>query len=247
MSILKKDRMPVLSIDNPAGFKVLVILGMFYMSIMICNAILTNKYIGTNDFFILGGTLTSPFVFILDDIVAEIYGYKITRFMIIAGFVALTLFALICELAVLAPHPAFFKEQHAYAYILGPSLLRIDISGFIAYIIANLINSYILTRWKVLLKGRKFWLRSVGSSAFSEALYSFLAIMLMEVKSLPLHNVLKVILISYLIKLSYSIVFSGPAQLLVMYIKKLTKIDVYDLPKNFTPSSYLENEHEQQV
>src|SRR3989338_2501580 len=132
-------------IDNPHGYKALITLSMLYMSIMLCNAVLTNRYIGTDAFFILGGTLTSPFVFILDDIIAEIYGYKITRTVILCGFVAQTLFALICQIVILTPHPSFFKEQVAYAHILGPSLLRIDISGFFAYIVANLANSYILT------------------------------------------------------------------------------------------------------
>ncbi len=218
---------------------------MVYMSIMICTAILTNRYVGTNTLFILEGTLTSPFIFILDDIVAEIYGYKITRFMIISGYASQTLFALICQLVVIAPHPAFFKDQVSYAHILGSSLLRIDLSGFVAYIIANLANSYILTRWKVLLKGRKFWLRSFGSSTFSEALYSILAILLMEIRSVPFHNIIKIIAISYLIKASYSIVLATPAQLLVNYLKKLTNIDVYDLPKEFTPFKYLKVKQEQ--
>ncbi len=225
-------------ISNSTSYKVLTLMGMLYMSIMICNAVLTNRYIGTDAFFILGGTLTSPFIFILDDIIAEVYGYKITRFMIISGFLSQTLFALICQLAILAPYPAVFKEQAAYSYILGSSLLRIDLGGFFAYIVANLINSYILTRWKVLLKGRKFWLRSLGSSAFSEILYSFLAILLMEIKSIPLSSVLKVMIISYLIKAAYSVVLAWPANLLVDYIKKLTGIDVYDFPKNFTPFKY---------
>ena len=235
MNNLKSRNKPALTIDNPAGFKVLAFISMLYMSIMLCNAILTNNYIGTDSFFILGGTLTSPFIFILDDIVAEIYGYKITRFMIISGFTAQTIFVLICQLAIIAPHPFFFKEQSAYHYILGPSLLRIDLSGFFAYIVANLINSYILTRWKVLLKGRKFWLRSLGSSAFSEALYSVIAILLMEMNSIPMTNIFKVIAISYGIKLTYSLVFSGPAQIVVNYIKRVTNIDVYDLPTKFTP------------
>lgn len=122
--------------------------------------------------------------------------------------------------------------------------MRIDISGFAAYIIANLVNSYILTRWKILLKGRRFWLRSLGSSTFSEALYSLLAIILMEIQSIPLSNILKLALISYLIKATYSVIFAGPANLLVNYIKKLTGIDVYDFPKNFTPFKYSNNNKE---
>lgn len=231
-------------IDNPAGYKFLVFISMLYMSIMLCNAILTNRYIGVDAFFVLGGTFTSPFTFILDDIIAEIYGYRITQSVVLSGFAAQTIFALICFFAVLTPHPSFFKEQTAYAYILGPSLLRIDISGFAAYIIANLVNSYIITRWKILLKGRHFWLRSLGSSTFSEALYSFLAIIMMEINSIPMHYVLRVILISYLIKVTYCLVFAGPANLIVNYVKRLTGIDVYDFPKNLTPFKFLNTKQE---
>lgn len=226
-------------INNPSGYKFLAAISMIYMNIMLCNAILTNRYIGSDAFFILGGTLTSPFIFILDDIIAEIYGYKITRTVIISGFAAQTLFAIICQFIVIAPYPTHFKESAAYLNILGPSLLRIDISGFIAYIIANLINSYIITRWKVLLKGRKFWLRSLCSSTFSEALYSFIAILMMELNSIPLHDVFKVVLISYLIKAAYSVAFAAPANLLVNIVKKRTGIDVYDFPEKFTPFKYL--------
>lgn len=230
------------SLNCPIGYKFLVFLSMTYMSIMIYNAVLTNRYIGTNEFFVLGGTLTSPFVFIMDDIIAEIYGYKITQSVILSGFFAQTLFTLICWLATTSTYPSFFKEHTSYAYVLGSSLLRIDVSGFAAYIIANLINSYIITRWKVLLKGRIFWLRSIGSSAFSEILYSFLAIILMEVNSIPFHQVIKVIIISFSIKLTYSIIFAFPATILVNFIKRATGIDVYDLPKNFTPFKFKREE-----
>jgi len=202
---------------------------------MICNAILTNRYIGIDAFYILGGTLTSPFIFLLDDIVAEIYGYKITRFMILSGFCAQTVFVLVCLAVVNSPHPSFFKANDTYRFILGISLLRINISGFFAYIMANLINSYILTKWKILLKGKKFWLRSIGSSVFSEALYSILAILLMEINSIPIQSVLKIILISFSIKFVYSIVFSGPGQMVVEYIKRMTGLDVFDFPGKFTP------------
>ena len=206
---------------------------------MLCNAVLTNRYIGTDAFFVLGGTFTSPFIFIMDAVIAEIYGYKITRCVILSGFVAQTLFVLICQLVVIAPYPSFFTAKATYNYILGSPLLLINISGFMAYIIANLVNSYIITRWKILLKGKHFWLRSLGSSTFSEALYSFIAILMMELKSLPLHNVIRIAIISYLIKTIYSIIFSAPANFLVNHVKKTIGIDVYDFHKKYTPFKYL--------
>jgi queuosine precursor transporter len=171
--------------------------------------------------------------------IAEIYGYKITRSVILSGFTAQTLFVLVCQVVVIAPYPTSFKEYEAYNHILGSSLLRINISGFAAYIVANLINSYIITRWKILLKGRYFWLRSFGSSTFSEAIYSFLAIMMMELQSIPMSDILKVVAISYSIKAAYSVILAFPANLLVNHLKKVTGIDVYDFPKEFTPFRYL--------
>ena len=203
------------------------------------NAILTNRYVGYESFFVLGGTLTSPFIFILDDIIAEIYGYKITRCLILSGFGAQTLFVIICQVVIMAPSPFPYKHGDPYSLILGMSLLKINISGFIAYIIANLTNSYILTRWKALLNGRKFWLRSIFSSTFSEALYSLIAIVMMETNSIRFHDVLQVVVISYLIKATYILIFAAPANILVNYIKRKTGIDVYDFPQRFTPFKYL--------
>ena len=235
----------VSKLENPKGYKFLVIFSMIYMSLMLCSAILTNRYIGTDALFVLGGTFVSPLIFIMDDIVAEIYGYRITQNVVLAGYGSQILFTLICQLAIFAPHPDFFKHQETYAYILGPSLLRIGLGGFVAYITANLINSYIITRWKILLKGRHFWLRSLGSSTFSEALYSFMAIMMMQANTIPFHDILKVASISYLIKVIYSVVLSGPANVLVNWIKKLTGIDVYDFPKNLTPFKYFGSDSEE--
>ncbi|OGV27551.1 MAG: hypothetical protein A3F18_08105 [Legionellales bacterium RIFCSPHIGHO2_12_FULL_37_14] len=229
-------------VTRPQQYNVLVFMSMLYMSIMLCNAILTNRYIGSDSLFVLGGTFTSPFIFVLDDIIAEIYGYKITRALILSGFVAQTIFVMICQLVIHAPHPSFFQAQAVYASVLGASLFRINVSGFIAYIAANLVNSYILTRWKVLLKGRYFWLRSLGASSISEALYSLIAIVMMELASIPLKSIFQVVVLSFSIKALYSIVLAGPSNLLVNYLKKLTGMDVYDFPEQFTPFKYTKNE-----
>lgn len=224
--------------NNPLGYKYLAFLSMIYVCIMLFNAILTNRYIGTEAIFVLGGTFTSPFVFLIDNIIAEIYGFKITRSVIFCGIAAQTLFVILCQLVLHTPHPIFFHNNEAYEQILGWSLLRIHISGCAAYILAILFNTKVLTQWKVLLKGRKFWLRSLGSCTVSELLYSFIAILLMEVQSIPISYILKVVAISYSIKMLYNIVLVLPTQILVNYIRRVTGIDVYDFNHKFTPSKY---------
>lgn len=217
------------------GYNYLIFLNMLYMSIMIGSAILTNRYISlSSDIFVLGGTLVSPLIFILGDIVAEIFGYKIAKQMIWCGFACQAIFAIICALVVRAPFPPFFNDYHVYFLVFSP-LLYIVTSSFIAFIISGLINIHIITRWKMLLRGRYFWLRSLGSSTIAEALYSAIAILMMEVGSIPLANIWRIILISYFIKVIYSIVFAVPGNILVNYIKNATKIDIYDYPANYNP------------
>lgn len=223
---------------NVKSYKVLVSLSMLYMMFMLCNAILTNRYIGTDTCFVLGGTFTSPFIFILDDIIAEIYGYKLARYLIFCGFIVQTLCVLIFQIVLHSSAPLFFNGQAHFAYVLGSTLLRIDISGFIAYITANLLNAYILTRWKILLRGRHFWLRSLGASVFSEAFYSFLAILMMELQSIPMNNILQVAALSFLIKCCYNIIFAWPMHGLVQYIKMATQTDIYDVPSQHLSFEY---------
>src|SRR3990167_8542287 len=228
--------------NSLAGHKYLVFFSMLYMSIMICNAILTNRYISlSKDIFVLGGTLTSPLIFILGDVVAEIFGYKIAKQMIWCGFTCQVIFAIICGLVVRAPYPVFFKNYYVYSFVFN-QLLYIVISSFVAFIISNLINIHIITRWKILLKGRYFWLRSLGSSTIAEALYSAIAILMMEIGSISSANIWRVILMSYLIKVTYSVVFAAPGNLLVNYIKNSTGIDVYEQSASFNPFAKDKNE-----
>ena len=224
--------------NNPLGYKYLAFLSMLYICIMLFNAILTNRYIGSNTIFVLGGTFTSPFVFLIDNIIAEIYGFKITRSIIFCGIVVQTLFVILCQIVLNSPYPDFFNNNTIYEHILGWALLRIHISGCAAYILAILFNTKILTQWKVLLKGRKFWLRSLGSCTISELIYSFFAIFLMEIQSIPLNYIFKIVATSYLIKIIYNIAFIFPAQTFVNYIRTTTGIDVYDFNHSFTPSKY---------
>jgi queuosine precursor transporter len=217
-------------------FKYLVIFSMMYMTIILANIILTNRYVSLwGDFFVLGGTLTSPFFFILSDIIAELFGYNVSKQIIWAGFSCQIIFALICEFVIHMPYPGFFKDSAAYTLIFG-QLFRLVLDSFVAFIIASLANVYIITKWKTMLNGRYFWLRSLGSSTLAEALYSTIAILMMEISAVPLGDVFKVILISYLIKVIYAVIFAGPANLFVNYIKRTTQIDIYDNPlKHINP------------
>jgi uncharacterized integral membrane protein (TIGR00697 family) len=197
----------------------LIFLSMLYMSIMLFNAILTNRYISLGSYFVLGGTFTSPLIFLLGDLVAENYGYEVTKRFIYFGFLCQTLFSIFCEIVIYSPSPSFWSDKNLYIQIFQP-LFFLNISSFAAFILSGLLNAKLITKWKVLLRGRFFWIRSLGASTIAEALYSLIAICIMELRNLSMKNIISVIILSYLIKVTYSVIFAFPAN----YISKIIKI-----------------------
>lgn len=216
----------------------LILLSMPYMAIMLCNSILTNRYIGTDDFFILGGTLTSPFVFVLDNIIAEVYGFWVARSVIFIGYSSQLIISLVFAFVVDLPYPHVLHEYVAYQHMLGWPMVRIVLSGFFAYISANLLNSYLISRWKTLVKGKYFIVRSVGASLFAEALYTLIAIFMMEVSALSYSDIIHVSCLSFFIKLLYTLVLAFPSSQLVRHIQLKTGMDIYDFPSSLTPFKY---------
>jgi uncharacterized integral membrane protein (TIGR00697 family) len=205
--------------------KGLISLTMVYMSVMICSDLLVYKPVSMWLGYTTAATLIFPLWFVLNDIIAEIYGYAQCRNIMLTGFTVQLIFYSVCYLAIHLPSPPDWKFQSAYNYILSP-LLKISISTFFAFVISGIINIRLITKWKILLMGRFFWLRSIGASTISEALYSFLNAWLILYGAVPLVKIPGIILWSYLLKTAYTIIMAYPATILVELIRKIDHIDI---------------------
>lgn len=212
----------------------LIFFAMIYLGIMISNAVLTGKWISLGKYFVFGGAFVSPLLFILGDIIAEIFGYSVAKKIIWFGFISQTVFALIIQLMLHTPSPSNWYEQHSFSHVLGP-LLRIDMSGFLAFMVSGMINIFFITKWKILLKGQFFWLRSIGSSTIAEGCYSALAILMIGFGDLPFSIMLQIIVITYIIKITYSILLAYPGNILVNYIRHKFEIDIYETNNSINP------------
>ena len=60
-------------------------------------------------------------------------------------------------------HPQFLSIQNAYEEVFG-NLIRFVSAGFLAVLSSHFLNIYIFSKWKILLRGKYFWLRSIGAS-----------------------------------------------------------------------------------
>lgn len=220
--------------NEPRQSGYLIFLAMMYMNVMLCSGVLTHRLIQLGPFYTMAGTLIAPLWFLLSDIIAEIYGYKVAKKIVWFGFICQTVFALFCSILIQIPSPNFLDNQNSYLIVLG-SILHTCISAVTAYIIGGFINIYFISKWKLLLKGKYFWLRSLGATTISELIFTVLAVSLIQFGKLPLNKILAIIGVSYSLKVTYAIILAFPANLLVNLIKKSDGIDVFDKNINYNP------------
>jgi uncharacterized integral membrane protein (TIGR00697 family) len=203
--------------------KCIIPISMFYISIMICSDLLVNKPVVMFKGYTTAATLVFPLWFILNDIIAEVYGYKTCRKIMWIGFITEIIFNMFCYVGSHLPSPADWNNQPAFDLILAP-LMRITLGTFVAFIISGYINIYLLTKWKALMSGKHFWLRSIGSSTIGEIIYSILVVWIILLGTMETSKILMIMLWSFSIKVIYTIVMAYPAALVVQVIKRIEGI-----------------------
>lgn len=184
------------------------------------------------------GVFIVPFTYICSDIITEVYGYNLTRQVIWMGLINEFIFNFICYSMNLFSAPAFLHNQPAYLQVLSP-LMRIYFGVILANIASIFINAYCISKWKILLKGRFFWLRSLGASSIGQLTFTILCDIVVFSGTMQFMQVLRTIESIFLIKICCEIILVYPANILVKILKKHEKINVYDNDINYNPFKIL--------
>lgn len=131
------------------------------------------------------GVLLWPFVFIMTDIINEYFGMKGVRFLSIVAaiMIAYSFFMLNLGMQVKPAewwiHSSNYGEklnfQEAYMAVFGQGS-NIIIGSLLAFIIGQLIDVSIFHRIKKITGNKYVWLRSTGSTLFSQFIDSFIVL-----------------------------------------------------------------------
>ena len=174
-----------------------------------------------------------PISYIFGDILTEVYGYRQARKVIWLGFLC----NLIAVFAfwVAGRIPALdFSVQNAYERILGytPRLLA---ASFLAYLVGEFANSYVLAKMKIITKGRFLWSRTIGSTIVGEGLDATVFIIIAFGGTLSWPLIIGIILTHWLVKTGYEVVATPFTYMVVNYLKRKERVDTYDYDTNFNP------------
>lgn len=116
------------------------------------------------------GVFMFPIVFLMTDVVGELYGKKIARFFVLAGFISTALWTGYSFLSFLMPWAAAGEWVHSsYDTVFGISA-RIAIASLVAFAIAEYQDVFAFFLLKDRWGKRLFWLRSALSNLWSQLL-----------------------------------------------------------------------------
>lgn len=215
-------------------YKALTFLSMCYVTLILAANVLIYKIVQIGPITMTVGSLVTPFWFLMTDIVAEVYGYQLTRRLIWSGIACGFIFTMVCVTLIHFPSPPAWEFQSAYNQVLG-KLPRIFLGSVAGVIIGAFANTYLITKWKILVHGRYFWLRSIGAGMTGQLAFTIITITFDLLGVLLFDQIIQLILISFVIKLTVTVILAIPATILVYYLKKLENIDIYDYGTNFNP------------
>ncbi|TAK74962.1 MAG: VUT family protein [Gammaproteobacteria bacterium] len=220
-------------------------LSMLFITIMLGTYVLAYKMVAIGKFIESGGIFIFPINYAIIDIISEVYGYHQAKKLIKQAFICCLFFATIVPLIALLPAPENWPHQSGYDYIFK-NVFRFFFANTIGIIIGITINGNLISKWKIILKGKYFWLRSIGSSAIGELITSIIADILAFMGTAKFLGVLKLMLAIYSIKLLYAILLALPNSLIVIHLKLKEKIDLLDDNTTFNPFNINQNKKREQ-
>ncbi len=139
------------------------IVSVSFVALLLISNVSATKLIGVGGLIFDGGALLFPLTYILGDVLAEVYGLRLTRRAIWLGFAASALMS-VTFLAVSAAPPApEWHNQDAWSAVLG-FVPRIVVASLLGYLVGQLLNAHVLVRIKQAMDGRRLWVRLIGSS-----------------------------------------------------------------------------------
>ncbi|MDA0786859.1 MAG: queuosine precursor transporter [Proteobacteria bacterium] len=213
-----------------------LIIAVLFVACLLVSNITAVKLIDIEGYILPGAIVIFPISYIIGDVLTEVYGFAKVRLVIWLGFAA-NLFAVLAFTIVgLLPAAGFWTGQEAYDVILGGTP-RILAASFVAYLIGEFANSYILARLKVATEGRMLWLRTIGSSVVGQSLDTSVFVIIAFWGILPSNMLLTTIAVLAIAKIGYEILATPVTYAIVNWLKRSEGIDHYDRETRFNPFS----------
>ena len=205
-----------------------------FVACLLISNIIAGKLVQIWGIVLPAAVILFPLTYVFGDILTEVYGFRRARLVIWIGFIANLLMAAVFTVTIALPHPTFWTEQGAFRTVLGFTP-RLVAASLVAYWAGEFSNSIVLSKVKILTRGRWLWFGTIGSTLVGEGLDTLLFITIAFAGMLPAVVLFEMMLAQYVWKVSYEIAVTPLTYLLVGWLKKREDLDTYDRGIDYNP------------
>ena len=199
--------------------EILVVAVALYCSCLIVSNVIAGKTFAFIDWQLPCAVVIFPLVYIINDMLTEIYGFKTARKVVLLGFGINLLAVGAYSVTIILPASQFFSEQAGFEAVLG-STPRMLLASFTAYIVGSLINAKVMD-----VLHQKFpkllMFRCIVSTLLGESADTALFISIAFIGTMPPEALLTMIALQAGFKTLYEIIIYPITKVVITKVKAL--------------------------
>ena len=204
-----------------------MLLGILFNVCLIAANLLETKVIQIGSLTVTAGLLVFPISYIINDCIAEVWGFKKARLIIWSGF-AMNFFVVALGLiAVAIPAAPFWEGEEHFDFVFGMAP-RIVAASLMAFLVGSFLNAYVMSKMKVASRGRHFSARAILSTLAGETADSLIFFPVAFGGIIAWRELLIMMCFQIILKSMYEVIILPVTIRVVKAIKKIDGSDVYD-------------------
>ncbi len=204
-----------------------MLLGILFNVCLIAANLLETKVIQVGSLTVTAGLLVFPISYIINDCIAEVWGFKKARLIIWSGF-AMNFFVVALGLiAVAIPAAPFWEGEEHFNFVFGMAP-RIVAASLMAFLVGSFLNAYVMSKMKVASQGRNFSARAIWSTVVGETADSLIFFPVAFGGVIAWKELLIMMGIQIVLKSMYEVIILPVTIRVVKAIKKIDGSDLYD-------------------
>ena len=204
-----------------------MLLGILFNVCLIAANLLETKVIQVSGLSLTAGVLVFPFSYIINDCIAEVWGFKKARLIIWTGFLMNFFVVSLGLIAVQLPAAPFWNGGEHFNFVFGmaPRIVGASLSAFL---VGSFLNAYVMSKMKIADQGQRFSLRAIASTLVGETADSLIFFPVAFAGVIAWNELLLMMGIQIALKSLYEVVMLPVTIRVVNFVKRYDHSDVYD-------------------
>ena len=204
-----------------------MLLGILFNVCLIAANLLETKVIQIGSLTVTAGLLVFPISYIINDCIAEVWGFKKARLIIWSGF-AMNFFVVgLGLIAVAIPAAPFWEGEEHFDFVFGMAP-RIVAASLMAFLVGSFLNAYVMSKMKIASQGRNFSARAILSTLVGETADSLIFFPVAFGGIIAWKELLIMMGLQIVLKSMSEVIILPVTIRVVKVIKKIDGSDVYD-------------------